>query len=118
MPGPDLIDLKHQTERVVACYLLETDDGLALHDCGPSTCIPTLKAALAERGLELTDVRHLLLLHIHLAHAGARRSPPGPGPGAGAAAPPPASTRSGPGGGARRLYGDAFDPLWGELAPV
>src|SRR5580765_7878573 len=51
---PDLIDLHHQDERIVACYLLETDDGLALHDCGPTTCVPTLKAALVDRGLALT----------------------------------------------------------------
>jgi glyoxylase-like metal-dependent hydrolase (beta-lactamase superfamily II) len=120
--GPDLIDLKHQTERVVACYLLETDDGLALHDCGPSTCIPTLKAALAERGLELTDVRHLLLSHIHLDHAGAAGALVREHPalrvhvseiGAPHVVDPIRLEAS-----ARRLYGDAFDSLWGELAPV
>ena len=33
--------------------------------------MPVLKAALADRGLALTDLRHLLLSHIHLDHAGA-----------------------------------------------
>jgi glyoxylase-like metal-dependent hydrolase (beta-lactamase superfamily II) len=122
MSRPDLIDLKHQTERVVACYLLETDDGLALHDCGPSTCIPALKAALDERGLELTDVRHLLLSHIHLDHAGAAgtlvREHPGlrvhvSEIGATHVVDPSRLEAS-----ARRLYGDAFDILWGELTPV
>ena len=56
---------------IVACYLLETEDGPALVDCGPATSIAHLKAGLAERGLDLTDVRHLLLSHIHLDHAGA-----------------------------------------------
>ena len=37
----------------------------------PPTTIDALKAGLAERGLALTDVRHLLLSHIHLDHAGA-----------------------------------------------
>ncbi len=122
MSAPDPIDLRHQTERVVACYLLETDDGLALHDCGPSTCIPTLKAALAERGLALTDIRHLLLSHIHLDHAGAAGSLVREHPalrvhvseiGAPHVVDPSRLERS-----ARRLYGDAFDVLWGELAPV
>ena len=71
MPAPDLIDLQHQSAGVVGCYLLETDDGLALHDCGPTSRVPALKAALAERELALTDIRHLLLSHIHLDHAGA-----------------------------------------------
>jgi glyoxylase-like metal-dependent hydrolase (beta-lactamase superfamily II) len=122
MPGPDLIDLRHQTERVVACYLLETDDGLALHDCGPTTCIPTLKAALAERGLELADVRHLLLSHIHLDHAGAAgtlvREHPGLRVHVSEIGAPHVVDPSRLEASARRLYGDAFDHLWGELAPV
>jgi glyoxylase-like metal-dependent hydrolase (beta-lactamase superfamily II) len=122
MGAHDPIDLHHQTERVVGVYLVETEDGLALHDCGPSTCIPALKAGLAERGLELTDVRHLLLSHIHLDHAGAAgalvREHPAlrvhvSGIGAPHLVDPSRLERS-----ARRLYGDAFDALWGELAPV
>jgi glyoxylase-like metal-dependent hydrolase (beta-lactamase superfamily II) len=120
--APDLIDLHHQSERVVGCYLLETDDGLALHDCGPTTCLPVLKAALADRGLELTDVRHLLLSHIHLDHAGATWTIVREHPelrvhvsevGAPHLVDPARLDAS-----ARRLYGDAFDILWGELAPV
>jgi len=120
--APDLIDLHHQCERVVGCYLLETDDGLALHDCGPTTCLPVLKAALADRGLELTDVRHLLLSHIHLDHAGGSGTIVREHPelrvhvsevGAPHLVDPARLDAS-----ARRLYGDAFDILWGELAPV
>jgi glyoxylase-like metal-dependent hydrolase (beta-lactamase superfamily II) len=120
--GPDLIDLHHQTERVVGAYLLETDAGPALFDCGPSTCVPALEAGLAERGLELTDVGHLLLSHIHLDHAGAAGTLVRKHPalrvhvsavGAPHVVDPSRLERS-----ARRLYGDAFDPLWGELLPV
>ncbi len=69
---PEPIDLHHLgRERIIASYLLDTDDGPALFDCGPSTTIDALKAGLADRGLALTDVRHLLLSHIHLDHAGA-----------------------------------------------
>lgn len=118
----DPIDLHHQTARVVASYLVETDDGPALFDCGPSTCIDALEAGLAERGLALTDVRHLLLSHIHLDHAGAAGSLVREHPalrvhvsaiGAPHLVDPSRLERS-----ARRLYGDAFDLLWGELAPV
>jgi glyoxylase-like metal-dependent hydrolase (beta-lactamase superfamily II) len=116
------IDLHHQRPRIVGCYLLETDDGPALFDCGPSTSIPHLKAGLAERGLDLTDVRHLLLSHIHLDHAGAagvlaRQHPRLQVHVSEIGAPhlvDPTKLESS----ARRLYGNAFDTLWGELAPV
>ena len=72
MSLPEPIDLHHLgRERIIASYLLDTDDGPALFDCGPATTVDALKAGLADRGLRLTDVRHLLLSHIHLDHAGA-----------------------------------------------
>jgi glyoxylase-like metal-dependent hydrolase (beta-lactamase superfamily II) len=116
------IDLHHQSERVVGVYLVETDDGLALFDCGPSSCVDALQAGLAERGLSLGDVRHLLLSHIHLDHAGAAGTLVRAHPelrvhvseiGAPHLVDPSRLERS-----ARRLYGEAFDTLWGELAPV
>jgi glyoxylase-like metal-dependent hydrolase (beta-lactamase superfamily II) len=119
--GP--IDLHHRgVERVIGCYLVETRDGAALFDCGPTTCVGRLKEGLAERGLELTDLRHLLLSHIHLDHAGAAgvlvREHTGlqvhvSEAGAPHLTDPGRLERS-----ARRLYGDEFDALWGELAPV
>jgi glyoxylase-like metal-dependent hydrolase (beta-lactamase superfamily II) len=109
-------------ERVIGVYLLETDDGPALFDCGPTTCVERLKEGLAERGLALSDLRHLLLSHIHLDHAGAAgvlvREHPGlrvhvSEVGAPHLVDPERLQRS-----ARRLYGADFDTLWGELAPV
>ncbi|HEX3687676.1 MAG TPA: MBL fold metallo-hydrolase [Gaiellaceae bacterium] len=123
MSALEPLDLRHLGhERVIGSYLLETEDGLALQDCGPTTCVPELKARLAERGLELGDVRHLLLSHIHLDHAGAAGVLVGEHPalqvhvseiGAPHLIDPSRLERS-----ARRLYGDDFDRLWGELAPV
>jgi glyoxylase-like metal-dependent hydrolase (beta-lactamase superfamily II) len=119
----DPIDLHHQgAPRVIGCYLLETEDGPALHDCGPSTGVDALKAALHERGLALTDLRHLLLSHIHLDHAGAagvlvREHPALQVHVSGIGAPhlvDPSRLEAS----ARRLYGNAFDTLWGELAAV
>ena len=123
MPALEPLDLRHLgRERVIGCYLLETEDGPALFDCGPSTCVPELKERLLERGLELKDLRHLLLSHIHLDHAGAagvlvRENPELQVHVSSIGAPhlvdPSRLERS-----ARRLYGDEFDTLWGELAPV
>lgn len=121
--GPDPLDLMHQgADRVIASYLLETDDGPALFDCGPSICIPRLKAALLERGVELGDVRHLLLSHIHLDHAGAAgvlvREHPALQVHVSEIGAPHLADPSRLEASARRLYGDTFDTLWGELAPV
>jgi len=118
-----LIDLQFGgREHAISVYLLDTAEGPALFDCGPSSTLPALEAGLASHGLELADVRHLLLSHIHLDHAGAA------GPlvrrfpnltvwvseiGAPHLVDPSRLERS-----ARRLYGEEFDPLWGELAPV
>jgi len=121
--APEPLDLHFQgAERIIGVYLVETADGPALFDCGPSTCVDALEQRLAERGLALTDVRHLLLSHIHLDHAGAAgvlvRRHPGlrvhvSGVGAPHLVDPSRLERS-----ARRLYGDTFDALWGELAAV
>ena len=110
------------TPHAIGVYVVETDDGLALFDCGPASTVPRLEDGLAEHGLRLEDIRHLLLSHIHLDHAGAagtlvRRHPDLTVWVSEVGAPhlidPSRLERS-----ARRLYGDLFDPLWGELAPV
>jgi glyoxylase-like metal-dependent hydrolase (beta-lactamase superfamily II) len=119
----DQIDLQFLGyRRAIGAYLVETDGGPGLLDCGPSTTLPQLREGLRERGLDLTDVRHLLLSHIHLDHAGAAGSIVRANPaltvwvsdvGAPHLADPSRLEAS-----ARRLYGEVFDELWGELAPV
>lgn len=102
--------------------MLDSDDGPALFDCGPATTVAALKAGLADRGLELRDVRHLLLSHIHLDHAGATgvlvREHPELQVHVSEIGAPHLLDPSRLETSARRLYGDAFDALWGELAPV
>jgi len=120
---PRVIDLQFAgREQAIGVYLVDTDDGPALFDCGPSSTLPALEAGLTAAGLAPTDLRHLLLSHIHLDHAGAtgplvRRNPEltvwVSEIGAPHLVDPSRLERS-----ARRLYGDLFDPLWGELAPV
>jgi glyoxylase-like metal-dependent hydrolase (beta-lactamase superfamily II) len=109
-------------EHAVGVYLVDTTDGPALFDCGPTATLPALGAGLAEHGLKLEDVRHLLLSHIHLDHAGAagtivQRHPDLKVWVSAIGAPhlvDPSRLESS----ARRLYGSLFDTLWGELAPV
>ena len=46
------IDLHHAgRERSVGCYLLDTEDGPALFDCGPTTTIPALENGLDQHGV-------------------------------------------------------------------
>ena len=121
--GLEPIDLHHQGRgRVIGVYLVETQDGLALHDCGPASALAGLRAGLAARGVALTDIRHLLLSHIHLDHAGAAgvlvREHPGLQVHVSEVGAPHLVDPSRLEASARRLYGDAFDTLWGELAPV
>lgn len=119
----ELLDLNFgERPHAIGVYVVETNDGLALFDCGPSSTVPALEAGLEAHGLALEDVRHLMLSHIHLDHAGAagtlvRRHPAltvwVSEVGAPHLVDPSRLERS-----ARRLYGDLFDTLWGELVPV
>ena len=123
MEALEPIDLQHQgAERVIGVYVVETAEGLALFDCGPASTVDALKQGLSERGLELRDVHHLLLSHIHLDHAGAAgvlvREHSGMQVHVSEIGVPHLVDPSRLEASARRLYGDSFDGLWGELAPV
>jgi glyoxylase-like metal-dependent hydrolase (beta-lactamase superfamily II) len=119
---PKTIDLLHLGRpRTTAVYLLDGADP-ALVDCGPATCIPGLEAGLAAHGLELADLRHVVLTHIHPDHAGAAGELVRLNPdlefhvseiGAPHLVDPARLIRS-----ARRVFGDAFDGLFGEIEPV
>lgn len=119
----DPIDTIHLGRpKVTAVYLAQTDDGLALIDTGPASAIAGVEQSLAARGVSFNDIRHVLLTHIHLDHAGAagtlvRRFPHLEVHVSAIGAPhvvdPSRLEKS-----ARMLYGDQFDHLWGELLPV
>jgi glyoxylase-like metal-dependent hydrolase (beta-lactamase superfamily II) len=108
-------------EKEIGVYLFDTADGPALFDCGPASTLEHLRAGLAEHGLEVTDVRHLLLSHIHLDHAGATGELVREHPGLTVWVSPigaphlvdPARLISS----ARRLFPN-FDELWGPVTPV
>ena len=109
-------------EQAIGVYVLDYPGGPLLYDCGPSTTLARLKEGLRECGTELGEIRHLLLSHIHLDHAGAAGTIVREHPdlqvwvseiGAPHLVDPSRLERS-----ARRLYGESFDPLWGELVPV
>lgn len=117
-----LLDLEHLGHgRVIASYLLPGDEP-ALVDCGPASTVENLRRALAAHGSGIGELRHLLLTHIHLDHAGAAGTLVRENPdllvhvseiGAPHLVDPGRLERS-----ARRLYGETFDRLWGPLVPV
>jgi glyoxylase-like metal-dependent hydrolase (beta-lactamase superfamily II) len=118
----DSIDLHFLgLEEEIGAYAVDTLDGPALFDCGPTSTLDSLRAGLAEQGLAVGDLRHLLLSHIHLDHAGAtgalvRENPQltvwvSPIGMPHLADPTRLETSS------RRLFPN-FDELWGPLIPV
>ncbi len=106
---------------VVAAYVLPHDNGSIVVDCGPGSTLPKLLEGLQQHGLEPRDVKHLLLTHIHLDHAGAagqlareygwrvyvHRH------GAAHMLRPERLLMS-----ATRIYGTMMDTLWGSFEPV
>lgn len=117
------LDLLFQNRRgVIAAGLLDGPDGLVLVDPGPASSLDALRAELAARGRALDEVSAVLLTHIHLDHSGGVgvivRSNPRiqvyvHGRGAPHIVDPSKLLSS-----AGRLYGDAMERLWGEVAPV
>ncbi len=117
------VDLRFRDlDRVIATAVLRGPDGVVLVDPGPTSCLPALEDGLARIGASLSDVRTILLTHIHLDHAGAT--------GTIAARVPDARVyvheRGAPHlvdptkllASATRLYGDEMDALWGRFDPV
>jgi glyoxylase-like metal-dependent hydrolase (beta-lactamase superfamily II) len=121
--GVSYFDLNFQgRERVIACAVLHGSGGVAIVDPGPTSTLPVLRRHLADSGMSMADVTTILLTHIHLDHAGATGTLVRENPklrvyvheiGAPHMADPAKLVAS-----AARLYGDAMDRLWGEIAPV
>jgi glyoxylase-like metal-dependent hydrolase (beta-lactamase superfamily II) len=108
--------------RWIATALLRGPGGIALIDPGPASALPALRAAVRDAGATMDDLCALVLTHIHLDHAGATgvlvRERPGlevfvHRRGARHLIDPAKLLAS-----ATRLYGEAMDRLWGEVAPV
>ncbi len=56
--------------RFVNAYLLDTGDGLALIDTGIPDSAPTILEAVRSIGRQPSDIRHILVTHCHMDHAG------------------------------------------------
>ena len=120
--GVALIDATHlDRPQVIGAYLLLGDEP-AIVDPGPASTLPAVEAGLAANGLGLADIRHLLLTHIHLDHAGATGAILARHPeiqvhvhqrGAPHLIDPSRLIAS-----ATQLYGDRMGVLWGRIVPA
>jgi len=121
--GVSYLDLRFRgVPRIIATAVLHGPGGVALVDPGPSSTLPVLRRELEQAGISMSDVRTLVLTHIHLDHAGATGTLVHQHPGlrvyvhekgAPHMVDPEKLLAS-----ATRLYGDAMDTLWGEVRPV
>ena len=121
--GLDFIDLDFLGRpSLIATGILHGAAGVALIDPGPASTLANLTAALERKGIKYSDVREVLLTHIHLDHAGATGSLVERHPhiqvfvherGARHLVDPSKLLAS-----AGRLYGQDMDRLWGDVRPV
>ncbi len=122
-PGTHLIDLRFRDNpEYLGCYVIETSDGVALVDPGPTSTLAALEEGLRLGGLSIDNVSTILLTHIHLDHAGATGTLVARNPsirvyvhrrGARHMIDPTRLLAS-----AERVYGDMMDELWGEFVGV
>jgi glyoxylase-like metal-dependent hydrolase (beta-lactamase superfamily II) len=122
MTHRESIDLRHLgLEGAIAAYVLLGDEP-AVVDPGPATTFPRLREELERLGIGPRDLRHVLLTHVHLDHAGSTGHVVEAFPsarvhvhadGAPHMVDPVRLVAS-----TRRTFGDAHDRLWGEVRPV
>jgi glyoxylase-like metal-dependent hydrolase (beta-lactamase superfamily II) len=118
-----VLDLHRDDERGehTAAFLVDGDEP-ALVDCGAGATLPALEAGLRAHGAALEELRHLLLTHIHLDHAGAAGTIAARCPrlvvwvhaaGARHLIDPSRLLAS-----ARRVFGSELERLFGEMVPI
>ena len=122
-PGISYIDVNFLgVPGIIASAVLHGPGGVALIDPGPTSTLPALREALERAGIRLTDIRSIVLTHIHLDHAGATGTIVSEHPdvrvyvhekGAPHIIDPTKLLAS-----ATRLCGADMDRLWGEVRPV
>ena len=115
------LDLKFQdNSQAIAAYLIESNEGLILIESGPESTFSHLEEALHNIGFSTSQVKHVLLTHIHFDHAGAAWKFAEIG----------AKVYVHPMGlphlqnpeklwnSAAQIYGDAMEQLWGKMQPI
>lgn len=114
------LDLNFQNRKnTIASYLVEGPSGLVLVETGPMSTLDTLRSRISALGFATANIRHVLVTHIHLDHAGAAGWWAQQSAkvfvhhvGAPHLIAPDKLWQS-----AARIYGDQMEILWGQLLP-
>lgn len=120
---PITIDLGfHGQPGVIAAFLLHGAGEAALIETGPGSTVPALLEAVSQAGVPTDAVRHLLVTHVHLDHAGGAglllRHFPNATLHAHEVGVPHLVDPSRLVASATRIYGALMHPLWGDILPV
>lgn len=115
------LDLQfRQTPGLIAAWLIESGGEKALVETGPGSTLLRLLEALREAGVTPEEIGKVFVTHVHLDHAGAAGWWARQGaqvfchPRARRHIVDPSRLLAG----AREVYGDAMDSLWGETLPA
>lgn len=120
-PEIHVLDLNfHGTPEATAVYLVIAPEGPILIETGPGSTLNHLLEQICRHGIQPEEIKHLLVTHIHLDHAGAAGWWAQHGTqvyvhsfGAQHLIRPEKLMAS-----AKRIYGDMMETLWGEMLPA
>lgn len=68
--GVVAIDSGFERDRMCTCYLLEAGDEAAIIETGTNASVPRILAVAERRGWRRDAIRHVIVTHVHLDHAG------------------------------------------------
>ena len=68
--GITCIDAQYIRSDFVACYLVQQGDEVALIDSGGYLSVPGILSVLESKDIAYHQVKHIILTHVHLDHAG------------------------------------------------
>ncbi len=116
-----ILDLNFQgISEAISAFIVESSAGPVLVETGPYSCFDQLSNQLEYHNIAINDIKHVLITHIHLDHAGA----------AWALAKKGAKIYLHPFGeahmkdperlwqSAKMIYGDEMEKLWGEMQAI
>ena len=115
------LDLHFQgAPSIIAAFLIRSSAGPILVETGPASTYEALASGLKGAGVEPESVRHVLVTHIHLDHAGAawRLARHGATVYVHPVGAPHMQDPSRLLSSARKIYKETMDPLWGPLEPI
>lgn len=115
------LDLQFQdNSQAIAAYFIESDKGLILIESGPESTFSNLEEALRKKGFSSSEVKHVLLTHIHFDHAGAawKFAEMGAKIYVHPVGLPHLQNPEKLWNSAAQIYGDAMERLWGSMKPI